>query len=61
MIQSSDYTDFAEVCLGLINRALPHEKLALQIMARIWLKHAAEQSQQERTTGQNAPTTSVAQ
>ena len=56
MIQSSEYRDFAEICLGLINRALPHEKLALRIMARIWLKLAAEQLHQESATGQNAPT-----
>jgi hypothetical protein len=61
MLQSSEYRDFAEICLGLTNRALPHEKLALQIMARIWLKLAAERLRQEGTIGQNAPTTGIAQ
>lgn len=61
MIQSSEYREFAEICLGLTDRALPHEKLALRVMAEIWLKLAAKQFEQESALGQNAPTTSIAQ
>ena len=59
--RSSEYREFAEVCIDIADLAQPHEKLALQEMAEIWLNLAAEQLEQESARGKNAPTTDVAQ
>jgi hypothetical protein len=58
--RSSEYRELAEVCINLADRALPHERLALQKMAEVWLNLAAEQLEQESASGRNASTNDIA-
>ena len=59
--RSSEYREFAEVCLDVVDRALPHEKLVLQKMAEVWLKLAAEQLEQESASERNKPINDIVQ
>jgi hypothetical protein len=54
--RSSEYREFAEACLDLAERALPHEKLTLQKMAEVWLTLATEQLERESGSGKKPPT-----